>query len=237
MLVGRGSITIRTYRVSGKHATPQNATIADKLSAFRFTGLGDKDEGAATGWIAPDHLFDGEFEPAKIFRGPFACFALRIDTRKVPAPLLAAHVALEEKAWREKNGEDARSAEGGTSGESRIPPAKRREIKREVKEKLLAELPPVQRAYGVFWHVREKKLFFQSTSKGTNEELKELFARTFDLTLEARLPSAIADDTTEGEGRNARLSLLRDAVPLSLSAKANGSKKRPAPSPVNTATE
>src|SRR5436305_15175332 len=136
MLVGRGSLTFRTYRVTGKNATPNQETVAEKLGAFRFTGLGSADEGSASGWIAPEHLFDGEFDPLKFFRGHFACFALRIDSRKVPAGLLAAHVALEEKAWKEANGQD------------KVPGAARREIKRNVKAKLVEELPPVQRAFG-----------------------------------------------------------------------------------------
>src|SRR4051794_21851962 len=138
MLVGRGALTFRTYKVTGKKPNPAAEAIAEKLSSFRFTGLGGADEGTASGWIGPDHLFDGDFDAAKLMRGHFACFALRIDSRKVPGGLLAAHVALEEKAWSDAN-------DGNN-----VPAGKRREIKREVRAKLLAELPPTQRAFGVF---------------------------------------------------------------------------------------
>jgi len=202
MLVGRGSLTFRTYRVTGKNATPTPESVAEKLAAFRFTGLGSADEGSATGWIAPEHLFDGEFEHNKMMRGHYMCFALRIDSRRVPGSLLAAHVAMEEKAWKEANGTD------------KIPGAKRREIKRDIKAKLLEETPPTQRAFGVFWRVRSKKLFFQSTSKNANNELIELFARTFDLGLEPQLPSLMAHEAAEEGGK---LTALGDATPLKLS--------------------
>ncbi|MEZ0230070.1 MAG: hypothetical protein ACAI25_15715, partial [Planctomycetota bacterium] len=152
-------------------------------------------------WIAPDHLFDGEFDAIKMGRGHYMCFALRIDSRKVPGSLLAAHIAMEEKAWKEANAAE------------KIPGAKRREIKREIKAKLLEETPPSQRAFGVFWRVKSKKLFFQSTSKGANNELIELFARTFDLGLEPQLPSLIAHEVAS---ENDRLSALGDATPLKL---------------------
>jgi hypothetical protein len=201
MLVGRGSMTFRTYRVTGKNATPTAESVAEKLAAFRFTGLGNADEGAASGWIAPEHLFDGEFDPNTMMRGHYMCFALRIDSRKVPGSLLAAHVAMEEKAWKEANGQD------------KIPGAKRREIKRDIKAKLLEETPPSQRAFGVFWRVKSKKLFFQSTSKGANNELIELFARTFDLALESQHPSLLAHEVAE---ESDRVSALGDATPLKL---------------------
>ena len=201
MLVGRGSLTFRTYKVSGKNATPSAEAVAEKLAAFKFSGLGSADEGTASGWIAPEHLFDGEFDHNKMMRGHYMCFALRIDSRKVPGSLLAAHIAMEEKAWKEANGAD------------KIPGGKRREIKRDIKAKLLEETPPNQRAFGVFWRVRSKKLFFQSTSKGANNELVELFARTFDLTLEPQLPSLLANEVAQ---ENDRLSALGDATPLKL---------------------
>ena len=202
MLVGRGSLTFRTYRVTGKNATPTPEAVAEKLAAFKFSGLGSADEGTASGWIAPEHLFDGEFDHNKMMRGHYMCFALRIDSRKVPGSLLAAHVAMEEKAWKEANGTD------------KVPGAKRREIKREIKAKLLEETPPSQRAFGVFWRVKSKKLYFQSTSKGANNELIELFARTFDLSLEPQLPSLLAHEVAS---ENDRVSALGDATPLNLS--------------------
>lgn len=201
MLVGRGSLTFRTYRVTGKNATPSPEAIAEKLANFRFTGLGSADEGTASGWIAPEHLFDGEFNKDTMQRGHYMCFALRIDSRKVPGSLLAAHIAMEEKAWKEANGTD------------KIPGGKRREIKRDIKAKLLEETPPTQRAFGVFWRVKSKKLFFQSTSKGANAELQELFDRTFELSLEPQLPSLIANEVAE---ENGRLPALGDATPLKL---------------------
>jgi hypothetical protein len=109
---------------------------------------------------------------------------------------------MEEKAWKEANGAD------------KIPGAKRREIKRDIKAKLLEETPPTQRAFGVFWRVRSKKLFFQSTSKNANNELIELFARTFDLGLEPQLPSLMAHEAAEEGGK---LTALGDATPLKLS--------------------
>lgn len=70
------------------------ASLADKLKAFRFTGLGSS-EGKASGWVGPEHLLDSDFDPIKIVHGPFLTFGYRVDKRKVPSDVLAAHVAIE----------------------------------------------------------------------------------------------------------------------------------------------
>ena len=103
---------------------------------------------------------------------------------------------------------------------AQVAPYKITLIKRDVKERLLAETPPSQKAFGVFWRVRAKKLYFQSTSKGPNQELIELFARTFDLELVPVLPGAIADDVAKEKELEAGLA---EVEPMKLNI--DGKKK------------
>ncbi len=110
MLVGRGALTLRTYTVEGRNTTPKSDRILEKLDAFAFTGLGHGDEVSLGGWVGPDHLFDGDFNIDKCFRGPFAVFAMRLDTRKVNGPLLQASLAMEIEATKEAEGLERLSA-------------------------------------------------------------------------------------------------------------------------------
>lgn len=209
MLVGRGALSFRCYAVSGKHPQPSDDKILEKLDAFAFTGLGAGEEGSVVGWVGPEHLFDGAFTADKVCRDPYAVFALRVDTRKVPGPLLAAHTAVEVAQVLEAEGLEKLSG------------ARKRELKQEVKRRLLAELPPQQRAYGVFWNLKGRRICLQTTSKTVNEHFRAFFERCFDLSLEPALPGLAAASFAKEQGV---LEALQDARPLSLAV--SGEKKR-----------
>ncbi|MBX3467243.1 MAG: recombination-associated protein RdgC [Planctomycetes bacterium] len=203
MLVGRGSLTFRCYAVSGKNAMPSGEKIVERLDAFAFTGLGEAEEGSVVGWIAGEHLFDGAFDIDKLMRGPYAVFALRVDTRKVNGALLAAHTAVEVAATMEAEGLE------------RLGGARRREIKQEIKRRLLKETAPAQKAYGVFWNVRARRLYVQSTSKTIHEHFRGFFERCFDLSLEAQVAGVTAAAYAK---ENGLLEALKDVRPMQLTA-------------------
>lgn len=204
MLVGKGSLTFRSFDVSGKNATPTKERILERLETFSFAGIDTIEEGSTYGWVAPDHLFDGDFDVAKVFRGRYALFAFRVDTRRVPGPLLQAHTAI---AWRA-----ALEAEGL----ERLSARQKREIKQDVKRQLLAETPPAQRAYGVFWNLRGRRVFLQNTSKSVVEAFRSLFERSFELELTPRLPGLQAAAFARAAER---LDPLKNARPLDLATR------------------
>ncbi len=205
MLVGRGALTFKTFQVSGKNPTPNHERVLERLEQFAFAGIDVQEEGSVHGWVAPDHLFDGAFDFPKIFRGRYALFAFRVDTRKVPGALLEAHTALAVAAACEE------------AGVERLPAKQKRDIKRDVKRQLLAETPPSQRAYGVFWNISARKVFLQASSKGVVEAFRALFERTFELNLEPQMPGMQAAAYAREAGL---LQQLREARPLELAADA-----------------
>lgn len=209
MIVGKGSLTLRTYEVSGKNPIPQPDRLLERLEKFAFSGLGSAEEGTASGWVGPEHLFDGGFTREKVLRGHYALFALRVDTRKVPGPLLQAHLALEIAAVLEAEGLE------------RLGASRKRELKDVLRRRLLEELPPSQRAYGVFWNLKKKRLHLQSTSKTVNEAFRTLFERAFELELVPQGPGVQATEWAKG---NKLLEALSDARPLELRPAAPGGK-------------
>lgn len=210
MLVGRGSLTFRCYAIGGKSALPAGEKLVERLDAFAFTGLGHAEEGSVVGWIAGEHLFDGEFNIDKVMRGPYAVFALRVDTRKVNGALLNAHTAVEVAAVMEAEGLE------------RLGGARRREIKQEIKRRLLKETPPSQKAYGVFWNVRARKVYVQTTSKTVHEHFRGFFERCFDVSLEPQVPGVTAATYAKANGV---MEALKDARPMQLTpAPAGGAK-------------
>lgn len=208
MLVGRGAMTFRQYAVGGKSAAPSAEKIVERLDAFAFTGLGEAEEGSVVGWIGGEHLFDGVFNVDKSLRGPYAVFALRVDTRKVNGALLNAHTAVEVAAVMEAEGLE------------RLGGARRREIKQEIKRRLLKETPPSQKAYGVFWNVKARRVYLQTTSKGVHEQFRGFFERCFDVSLEPQVPGVIAAAHAKANGS---LEALKDARPMQLTPSGGGS--------------
>ncbi len=201
MLVGKGALSFRTLHVSGKHAVPSKERLLKRLETFSFAGIETTEEGSNYGWLAPDHLFDGDFNVAKIFRGRYALFAFRVDTRKVPGALLTAHTAIAMQAAMEAEGLD------------KLPARQKREIKQDIKQQLLAETPPTQRAYGVFWNLKTKRVFLQNTSKSVVEAFRSLFERTFECSLTPHIPGLQAANYAR---ENGLLSPLKDARPVEL---------------------
>lgn len=205
MIVGKGSLTLRTYQVTGKGAMPQPERLLERLTKFAFSGLSSAEEGSAAGWVGPEHLFDGAFTREKVFRGQYALFALRIDTRKIPGPLLQAHLAMEVAAVLEAEGLE------------RLGASRKREIKDVLRRRLLEELPPSQRAYGVFWNLKKRRIYIQSTSKTVNEAFRTLFERAFELELQPLPPGIVA---TEYAREQKILPTLTEVRPLQLVAAA-----------------
>ena len=201
MLVGRGSLSFRTFEVSGKNPTPSHQLIVNRLEKFAFAGIKSREEGAVTGWVGPEHLFDGDFNAAKIFRGQYAVFAFRVDTLKVPGNLIQAHTAV------------AIQAEMTAEGVEKLSGKRKREIKLDIKHQLLEEIPPTQRAYGVFWNVQAKKLYLQNTSKTIVEHFRALVERSFDIVVEPQVPGLKAANHARDRGT---LQALKDARPVTL---------------------
>lgn len=204
MIVGRGAMTFRAFAVGGKNASPSIARVVERLEQFAFSGLGADEEGSCAGWIGPEHLFDGDFAEDRVHRGAYATFSLRVDTRKVNGALLAAHAAVEIQATLEAEGLE------------RLSGARKRELKQVIKRRLLKELPPSQRAYGVFWNLRARKVYLQSTSKTVAEHFRGLFERTFELELIPQVPGLLAADHARDEKK--AMNALQDARPTRLTA-------------------
>lgn len=202
MLVGKGSLSFRAFDITGKKkAVPTTERILERLDQFAFSGIETTDEGIQVGWIGPDHLFDGDFSPIKVFRGRYAIFAFRVDTRRVPGAVLQAHTAVAIQDTLE------------TEGLERLSASRKRELKQQIKRELLAETPPAQRAYGVFWNLRARKVYLQATSKTVVEAFRSLFERTFELSVEVHGPGLAAASWAK---HHDRLQELREARPVSL---------------------
>lgn len=178
MIVGKGSMSFRSYSVIGPDAGKDPEEIIQGLENYAFDGFAGE-EGRARGWISFDHLLDIEFSREKNVRGSYVVFGLRVDTRRVPPAIYKAHCVLELKATQE------------ALGVAKVPLTERRDIRRRIKEQLLNETTPASKAIGIVWHIRKRRLYVMSTSRQILNDVADLFDRSFELSLEERNPSTI----------------------------------------------
>ena len=178
--------TFRRYELAERweHGAKE---VVDRLTKRKFLPLeGAREETERWGWITLEHLFDTRFEIEKVFLDPFVAFALRIDRRRVPANLLRAHVKLEEQACREATGKP-------------VGPAKRRELRAEVREKLLAKTLPSASSYPVVLQPNRGIVWFSNTGKKTTELFVAQFEETFEVALIPQNPRNLALRVVSGD--------------------------------------
>jgi hypothetical protein len=98
-----------------------------------------------------------------------------VDKRKVPQNILRAHLKIEERAFEEATGK-------------KVGPAKRRELREQVKLKLLDKVLPAAAAHSVVWHPGQGIIWFGSTAEKACEALLRQWGETFETDLVAQTP-------------------------------------------------
>jgi recombination associated protein RdgC len=200
LLYGKGTVTFRRYRVRGKKIDCNDPGFLKAIRERRFQELfGQSEEGESVGWITPEHLFDTEFDPHKVVRDPYVTLCMRTDRKRVPAQLFRAYVQIEELAYRREADREA------------VPVPKKREIREEVRARLLAETPPSIAANGLFWNVNRGILYFEGRGGRANETLRRLFRDTFQRELAPLGPEEIALDRCENRTERERVRNLLPA--------------------------
>jgi hypothetical protein len=166
-----GRVTFLRYPVDGPapdiFGLEQLARLADH--ALGKHGGADKD-GTEVGWVAGDDILDTGFDLAKNVVNDALHFALRVDTRKLPADLLRAYARAELQAL----------AAGNPSGR---PSAKqKKEAKEAARERLEAEAADGRfnrrKAYPVLWDRPSNTLLVGTQSLSVMGRLQGLFKDT-----------------------------------------------------------
>jgi hypothetical protein len=172
MPITSGRVSYCRFRVSGDAPDSVDETFLDLLHEhhFRETEIGAPDEVEA-GWVTAEHLMDTQFTYDKVAYGPFALFALRLDTHKVPGEV--------KKAYQKMN-EQAAASDSPTGFASK---AEKREAKdlanRQVQEDLAAGRFRKSRSVQIAWDLRNGLVFCGNASGSVVEQLVRLFRKSF----------------------------------------------------------
>jgi len=175
------SVTVSRYRVDGRMEDPLLDNIAKGLSQQRITEMEAEVDDKRVGWTNFSNNYKPDFDASSFVMGEYFVFSLRVDKKKIPAALIRQHLSIAIDRYRSERGREF------------ISRGEKSQIKEEVLNALYMRLPAVPAVFDVVWQYEKKFLFFFSSQKAANEELENLFNKSFGLQLIRLFPFSIAD--------------------------------------------
>lgn len=173
-------------------------TIPDKLRQFCFRDIDDTSEERAWGWVCFDDMLDTQWRTAPPEKGEFLTFSLRLDTRRIPAAVIKKYTALSLRDEEERNKQQ---------GKKFISRERKKELKEQVKLRLLSRFLPIPAEFNVVWSTTSNMVYFASTQSKMCDLFMEYFTLTFDLHLEAMTPYQLAASMLD-ENAMSRLDII-----------------------------
>ncbi len=190
-----GRASFCRLRVTGDAPLAVDDTLLDLLheNHFRETDIGAPDEVEA-GWVTTEHLFDTNFTFDKVSFGPFALFALRLDTHKVPGEVKKAYQKMNEQAA-------ASASPTGFASKS-----EKREAKdlagRQVQEDLAAGRFRKSKSVQIAWDLSQGIVLCANASGSVIEQLVRLFRKSFAVELSPMTAGTVAGHYLSHAGRS-----------------------------------
>ncbi len=145
-----GNVTFRIYEVEGE----LTADLIDNFARYAIPPIETLSREPISGWGGPRHLLDREISQDNCLAGMYLRVALLKAERKIPPSLLRAHCRLEEQV------------EMKARGLPFLNRVTRSEIKQEVTERLLPNMPPTLTGIPVVLDLsRKDRLYAQAMSE------------------------------------------------------------------------
>jgi len=181
MSILSSSVSITRYKVHGKLTAPIIDNISDGLKRNTISEIDNQISDKAVGWTSFDKPFKPDFDGSSFVYGNYFVFALRIDKKNIAAKVLKKHYTIEA---------DKRMAENGRTFLSKN---EKRLVKEHVISALSLRIPATPNIYDLVWNYETSELWFFSNLKAANEELEDLFSKSFNLSLIRLFPYTAAE--------------------------------------------
>jgi len=197
-----GSLTFRMYYPTG--ALPGDAVrrfASDAAPPLNMLG-----PGGMSGWVTGRHLLDREITEAKARIGGYLWLTLMKAERRIPPALLRAECMLAELARQQRDG-------------GAINRSARAEIRREVTDRLLPDMPPQLSGISFVLDAAGEWLYATALSSKASETLAAAFKKTTGADILEATPAAIA---LKRKQKN-----VRDMDPASFSPEVPDSEAEP----------
>ena len=177
----KGSLSFRMFFASRDLGTED----VNKFSASALPPLNTLAEEEVHGWVASRHLLDRHITEETAFLGGYLRLTLTQAKKKVPASLLAAECAVEEMAVMEADEKQYLNQQA------------RSEIKKQVKERLLPEMPPQLKGIDFVFDQRSHMIYASTTSEKQLDAFVLTLMQTTGCSAQVADPETIAEKTEQ----------------------------------------
>jgi hypothetical protein len=157
--------------------------IPGRLKRLAIKDIDDSAEERSFGWVSFEDMLDTQWRTAPPEKGAYLAFAMRLDTRRISAAVLKKHLQMAMAEAERQNKEQ---------GKKYISRDRKKEIKEQVRLKLMARSLPIPAVFDVAWNIQENTVYFGSTRAKVCDLFTELFTDTFELHLEPMTPYFLA---------------------------------------------
>jgi hypothetical protein len=188
-----GSVTFRRFAVVGQQPKRIEQEMLDKLSehALRPGDVGVPED-VEYGWSGGRHVLDANFSfEHNVFNDCISC-GMRVDTNKVPSSLVKAYQIIEEESV----------AAGNPSGFN--SKQQKKEVKETIRKKVEHDLRSGRfrrsKLVPLLWDLPSGTIY-TAAAGSAQEQLMELFERTFSLQLAPLTAGSLAMRMLEPRGR------------------------------------
>jgi len=170
----RGTMSYARFFVRGDLPKTYQDRFMEAIRLRVFRELDPAEEiDQRAGWAACDTPFELDLTYDKVFFNNYLNLGLRIDTWRIPRSLFKAAF---QRAEREVLAQ---------SGEQKLSRAKKKGLEAVLKSRLRRKVIPAMRVFDLSWSLEEGVVRFFSGSPKVQEQMAELFEKTFDLELVA----------------------------------------------------
>ena len=181
MSILSSSVSITRYKVHGKIAPPLIENIANGLTKNKIIEIDNQPADQSVGWTSFDKPFQPDFDGSKFVYANYFVFSLRIDKKTIAAKVLKKHYTIEAARRMAESGRDYLSTN------------EKKMVKEHVINGLSLRIPPTPNVYDLVWNYEEASLWFFSNLKASNEELENIFSKSFNLSLIRLFPYTAAE--------------------------------------------
>lgn len=195
----KGSVSFRMYFASRDLTTED----VDKFAAAALPPLSTLAEEEVHGWVAGRHLLDRNITEENAFLGGYLRLSLTQAQKKVPTSLLQAECALEEMAVME------------AEDKNYLNQTQRSEIKKQIKERLLPEMPVQLKGIDFVFDERSQMIYATALSdkqldafvltlmqttgcSATPADPETIAMRTSQIDVQGWAPSSFSDELEDG---------------------------------------
>jgi hypothetical protein len=194
----KGSLSFRIFIAS---ELPEDAV--ERFAANAMPPLKSLAQEELHGWVAGRHLLDRDINEMSAYLAGYLRLTLTKAVKKIPSSLLNAECAMEELAYMEAEGVEF------------VNQGARREIKENVRERLLPEMPPQLAGIDFVQDLNTNYLYSTATSESQTEAFQLNYLSTVGHGVEPADPFGLAMRVFNKD--------VRDWAPMSFSPEVEAS--------------